>query len=80
MLYIISKKLLLLSKFEIDYLSILYVCVYIDQMIHVIRMHLVKFMSEHKNYMKQKNVIGVRIVLVILKEMHLQNMHSKYLN
>jgi len=37
-------------------------------------------MSEHKNYMKQKNVIGVRIVLVILKEMHLQNMHSKYLN
>ncbi len=80
MLYIISKKLLLLSKFEFDYLSILYVCIYIDQMIHVIRMHLVKFMSEHKNYMKQKNVIGVRIVLVILKEMHLQNMHSKYFN
>ncbi len=27
--------------------------------------------------MKQKNAIGVRIVLVILKEMHLQNMRSK---
>jgi hypothetical protein len=47
-------------------------------MIHVIQMHLVKSMNEHKNFMKQKNVIGVRIVLVILKEMHLQNTHSKY--
>lgn len=47
-------------------------------MIHVIQMHLVKFMNEHKNYMKQKNVTGVHIVLVILKEMLLQNMHSKY--
>jgi hypothetical protein len=46
-------------------------------MIHVIPMHLVKFMNEHKNFMKQKNAIGVRIVLVILKEMHLQNMRSK---
>lgn len=47
-------------------------------MIHVIQMHLVKFMKEHKNYMKQKNVIGVRIVLEILKEMHLRNTHSRY--
>ncbi len=46
-------------------------------MIHVIQMHLEKFMNEHKNYMKRKNVIGVRIVLVILKAMHLRNMHSK---
>ncbi len=46
-------------------------------MIHVIPMHLVKFMNEHRNFMKQKNAIGVRIVLVILKEMHLQNMRSK---
>ncbi len=46
-------------------------------MIHVIQMHLAKFMNEHKNFMKQKNVTGVRIVLVISKEMHLPNTLSK---
>ena len=46
-------------------------------MILVIRTHWVKFMNEHRSYMKQKNVTGVRIVLEILKEMLWRNMHSK---
>lgn len=46
-------------------------------MIHVIRMHSVKFMNERRNYMKRKNATGDRIVSEISKEMHWLNMHSR---
>ena len=79
MLYIISKKHLLWSKIWriFEFTRFFFVVVEIDQMIHVIRMHSVKFMNERRNYMKRKNATGDRIVSEISKEMHWLNMHSR---